>query len=205
MNLATLFEEKNIVMDVESQDRLEALAEVMQKIPHNGRLRNKEKALRDLIEREKLSSTAIGGLFAVPHVFTEEANLPTLVFARSKKGIEFNSLDQKPVHLLLLAFGHPRKKNFFIQCLYHAVQLLRDPEVFRQLMEANEPMDVLKAFECQGQRPAKHLFRPFSHCNGNGNGNGHHSGNGRKEHDTQSDPRVMVGQYLAKAAIEVEK
>ena len=129
MNLATFLEIKNIVLDIDSQDHMESILEVMGKIPQNGRLRNKQIAIKDLLDREKLSSTGIGGGFAVPHVFTEEANVPTLVFARPKKEIEFESIDRKPVHLMLMAFAHPRKKTFFIQCLYHIVSLLKDPTV----------------------------------------------------------------------------
>jgi mannitol/fructose-specific phosphotransferase system IIA component (Ntr-type) len=168
MNLTTFFEMENIVLDVESRDHLGSLVEVMNKVPQNGRLRNNEKALRDLLEREKLSSTGIGGGFAVPHVFTEEANLPTLVFARSKKGIKFQSLDKKPVHLLLLAFAHPRKKTFFILCLYHIVRLLKDPEVFKQLMEAEGAEEIVRIFERRGVYVDPELLKPVFLEIGNG-------------------------------------
>ena len=152
MNLSRFLDEKCIILDVQSRNHLESLGEIMNSIPHNGQLRNKDRALKELLERECLSSTGIGGGFAIPHVFTEEANLPTLIFARSRSGIDFDAKDGKPVYVLVIAFANPRKKNFFIQCLYHVVQLLRDPEVFKRLKNAENKETVLKLF---GQKRAK--------------------------------------------------
>lgn len=195
MNLASFLESKNIVLDVESQGHLDSIMEVMQKIPQNGRLRNREKATGDLLEREKLSSTGIGGGFAVPHVFTEEANMPTLVFARSKKGIEFESIDGRPVHLVLIAFSHPRKKTFFIQCLYHIVRLLKDETVYKQLMDAENSEEIIKILETRAEKPPIELFKPVRPERKNGNGNGRAA----LEQDSVSRPGVLVGRFLEQA------
>lgn len=191
MNLWKFLDFSNIVLDVESEDHMESLVEVMHAIPHNGRLRNREKALQDLLERERLSSTGIGGGFAVPHVFTEEANLPTLVFARSKKGIQFDSKDGKPVHLLVLAFANPRKKNFFIQCLYHVVQLLKDENVFQQLMAAESGDKVLELFGCEKSSMRKSLLMPA------------YPSRQENANKANSNPRLVLGSILARAAVEV--
>lgn len=199
MNLASFLETKNVLLDIESREHLESIVEVMQKVPQNGRLRNKEKATRDLLEREKLSTTGIGGGFAVPHVFTEEANMPTLIFARSKKGIEFDSIDRQPVHLLLLAFAHPRKKTFFIQCLYHIVRLLKDQTVYQQLLETEDPEEIISIFETKFEKPSLDLFKPVHLAKENGNGNG--NGNGKEYHqaDLPSNPGILVGKFLEQA------
>lgn len=203
MNLASFLESKNIIMDVESQSHLDSILEVMQKIPQNGRLRNREKATVDLLDREKLSSTGIGGGFAVPHVFTDEANLPTLIFARSKRGINFDSIDGQPVHLLLLAFAHPRKKTFFIQCLYHIVQLLKDQGIYSQLMDAETPEEIIKILETRSEKPSLELFKPVRLERNNGNGNGNGNGHKHLEDQVFSQPGVIVGQFLEQAAKEV--
>jgi mannitol/fructose-specific phosphotransferase system IIA component (Ntr-type) len=163
----------------------------MHTIPQNGCLRNRERALEDILEREQLSSTGIGGGFAVPHVFTEEANLPTLVFARSKEGIEFNARDGKPVHLLVLAFAHPKKKNFFIQCLYHVVQFLKDPEMFQQLMEADTKQAVLELFGYEDMSVQKSLLQPA------------YPEEQKQGEERISNPRLALGGFLARAAAEV--
>ncbi len=191
MHLWRFLDEDYVVLDVKSRDRMEALREIVDKIPHNGRIRNKEKALRDLLDREKLSTTGIGGGFAIPHVLTEEANLPTLVFARSTEGVDFQAKDGKPVHIILVAFANPRKKNFFIQCLYHAVQTLKDEEVFQKLLEAETPLEVLSVFGRKEKPVDRSLLEPAVTI---------------PEDDPRwkwLDPRQAVGTYLARAASEV--
>jgi mannitol/fructose-specific phosphotransferase system IIA component (Ntr-type) len=191
MHLWRFLNDDLVVLDVQARDRMSALREIMEKIPQNGRIRNKEKALRDLLDRESLSTTGIGGGFAVPHVLTEEANVPTLIFARSEKGVDFQAKDGRPVHLILVAFASPRKKNFFIQCLYHAVQVLKDSEQFRRLMQAATPEEVLSVLGRKEKPVDRALLEPAVTIS---------------EDDPRwkwLNPRQAVGAYLARAASEV--
>ncbi|SMC17748.1 Phosphotransferase system mannitol/fructose-specific IIA domain (Ntr-type) [Desulfacinum hydrothermale DSM 13146] len=191
MHLWRFLDDDLVVLDLQARDRMSALREIMEKIPQNGRIRNKEKALRDLLDREALSTTGIGGGFAVPHVLSEEANLPTLLFARSEQGVDFQAKDGQPVHLILVAFANPRKKNFFVQCLYHAVQILKDPEQFQRLMQAATPEEVLSVLGRREKPLDKALLQPAVTI---------------PEDDPRwkwLDPRRAVGGCLARAASEV--
>ena len=55
----------------------------VERVATDGYLRNKMKALDELVEREQLATTAIGGGMAIPHVFTDEARRPLMIMARS--------------------------------------------------------------------------------------------------------------------------
>ncbi|MEJ2431037.1 MAG: PTS sugar transporter subunit IIA, partial [Deltaproteobacteria bacterium] len=100
MQLGQFLDKKHVILDIQSQEHIDCLEEILERVATDGYLRNKMKALDELSEREQLATTAIGGGMAIPHVFTDEARRPLMIMARSKAGIAFESLDGKPVHVV---------------------------------------------------------------------------------------------------------
>ncbi len=143
MQLAQFLNEEHVILDIQSQERLACLEEILAEIATDGYLRNKMKALDELLEREQLASTAIGGGMAIPHVFTDEVRRPLLIMARSKGGVSFESLDGKPVHMIFVALAPRKDKDLFINILYHLVRFLKVQENFSDLMEAKDTAEAL--------------------------------------------------------------
>lgn len=143
MQLAQFLDQEHVILDIESQERFASLEEVLERVSTDGYLRNKVKALDELLEREQLASTAIGGGMAIPHVFSDEARRPLLIMARSQEGVSFESLDGKPVHLIFAALAPRKDKDLFINILYHLVRFLKVQENFDALMQADDVAGVL--------------------------------------------------------------
>jgi len=57
---------------------------------------------RALFEREAIMSTGIGGGIAIPHVRIDEVPRPVIGVGISKSGIDYDTLDSKPVHVVVL-------------------------------------------------------------------------------------------------------
>jgi mannitol/fructose-specific phosphotransferase system IIA component (Ntr-type) len=144
MQLGQFLEKTHVILDIQSPERFDCLEEILERVAADGYLRNKMKALDELIEREQLATTAIGGGMAIPHVFTDEARRPLLIMARSEKGVAFESLDGKPVHVIFVAMAPRKDKELFINILYHLVRFLRVKENFQDIMEAKDVDSVLQ-------------------------------------------------------------
>jgi len=143
MQLAQFLDRKHVILDLQSQERLACLEEILDLIATDGYLRNKVKALEELVEREQLATTGIGGGMAIPHVFSDEARRPLLIMARSQEGVAFESLDGKPAHLIFVAMAPRKDKDLFINILYHLVRFLKVQENFDELMEAKDVAEAL--------------------------------------------------------------
>lgn len=143
MQLAQFLDQEHVILDIQSQERFACLEEILERIATDGQLRNKVKALDELVEREQLATTAIGGGMAIPHVFTDEARRPLLIMARSQEGVSFKSLDGKPVNLIFVALAPRKDKDLFINILYHLVRFLKVQENFNDLMEAKDTPGVI--------------------------------------------------------------
>ena len=67
----------------------------------SGEIRNLSKFTKDLIDRERKSSTGVGGGLALLHVRSMQPRKLVVVLARSRVGAEYFAVDDEPVHLVV--------------------------------------------------------------------------------------------------------
>ncbi|MBC8873691.1 MAG: PTS sugar transporter subunit IIA [Planctomycetes bacterium] len=70
-----------------------------------------------IIRREQLGSTGIGRGIAIPHTKHGAVDRVVATMAYSREGIDFDSLDGQPVHLLLLLVSPPDNPNEHLRAL----------------------------------------------------------------------------------------
>lgn len=104
------------------------------------------KLKRDLIfqilaSREKLGSTGVGSGVAIPHGKVPELDHIVAIFGRSKKGIDFESHDQKATHLFFVLLAPESAIGNHLQALSRLSRLLKDPRVREKLVQC--PRDEL--------------------------------------------------------------
>jgi len=98
-----------------------------------------------VLKRETLGSTGIGFGIALPHVRHKKIKKIKLAFTNSVDGIEFNSLDGEPVHIVFLLIGPEKAGREYTQILSELAQYLNDPYFRRDLLAASSKKDVLAA------------------------------------------------------------
>jgi PTS system nitrogen regulatory IIA component len=135
--IAEFFQESLCIFDLKSTDKRGALAEMVECISSEFRLKDKDLILDMLMNREALGSTAIGKGVAFPHGRSIALQELTLLFARSEAGVEFDALDKKPTHLFFLIIAPPQdKENLYLQVLGHLVELIKTSSIRQRLTDA---------------------------------------------------------------------
>ena len=106
-----------------------------------------ESIVKAIMKREDLGSTGIGRGVAVPH--TKHPGVDRLVgtVAVSPAGIEFESLDGEPVHLLFLLVSPPDRPGDHLRALENISRQLRDDSFCRLLKAAKGPVDIQHLLE----------------------------------------------------------
>jgi mannitol/fructose-specific phosphotransferase system IIA component (Ntr-type) len=141
----TDFIAKDLVFDnLQATEKEPAIAEIVGNLVQKKRLGTATKAdvVKALMEREALGSTGIGGGFAVPHAKYGGVDKLVGVFARSKKGVNFNALDGEPVHLLFLLLSNQDNTGSHLEALALIARLLRDEMFRRFFMDAKTTEDL---------------------------------------------------------------
>src|SRR5262249_14339266 len=89
-----------------------------------------------LEERERLNSTALGDGVAIPHGKLPGIRRVFAAFARSRAGVDFQSLDGKPTHLFFLLVAPEDSAGAHLKALARISRLLKDPDFRNRLLAA---------------------------------------------------------------------
>ena len=99
MVLGQIFSPEAISVNLQSESKDEVFEELVEKLVEVYSGLDRTKVLNALLEREQKMSTGIFPGIAVPHARTDMVDKVCGVIGVSKKGIDYDSLDKKPVHL----------------------------------------------------------------------------------------------------------
>jgi PTS system nitrogen regulatory IIA component len=100
--------------------------------------------LEALLAREAAQSTGIGGGVAIPHAVYPELESTVIELALSPGGLDFMSLDEKPVHTVFLLLSPPASSGVHIKLLARIARLMRQPDVLDQLLSAGTADEVIQ-------------------------------------------------------------
>jgi PTS system nitrogen regulatory IIA component len=103
---------------------------------------DRNKVLKVLLERERISTTAIGEGVAIPHGKLNGVERVVGVFARSPDGIDFASLDGAPTHLFFVLVAPENAAADHLKALARISRLLKDEAFRRRLMAGQSSQEL---------------------------------------------------------------
>ncbi|MTT31335.1 PTS fructose transporter subunit IIC [Terrilactibacillus sp. BCM23-1] len=147
MKITDLMIPSVMIMDMKASTKEEAIDELIASLNNQGRI-NDPALFKDMIlKRELESSTGIGDGIAMPHAKTKAVNEATVVFGRSRKGVDYEALDGQPSHLFFMIAAPEGAANVHLQTLAALSRLLIDQPFVEQVKNAKTPADVVRLFD----------------------------------------------------------
>ena len=139
MNITTFLKREFIIEELKAATKESALAELAAVLTQAGRTGYQDEMVRVLLARERLGSTGIGDGIAIPHGKIRGIEDLMIAIGRSNKGIDFNAMDSKPVHLFFLLMAPENSSGQHLKVLARISRLLKDNILRKNLMEAESP------------------------------------------------------------------
>lgn len=136
-----------MIFDLKSKDKLSVLKELIEPLAAKGVVEDSDKFLEVVLKREKEYTTGIGMGIAIPHGKSSLVKKASLVFGKSKEGIDYNSLDGKMAHLFFLIAAPEDSDNLHLKILAKLSRSLMHKEVREELNKAETYEDVANAFK----------------------------------------------------------
>lgn len=146
MRIKDILSPESMIMDLQATTKDEAINEMADLEVATGVVNNKEKFVESIWAREKESTTGIGGGIAMPHARNEYINKARVLFAKSEKGVDFDSLDQQPVYLFFMITAPAGADNTHLQALAKLSSLLINPDLVEKLKAAKTADEVIDLF-----------------------------------------------------------
>ena len=149
MRLRDMLDESSVKVGLESLDKDECIEEMIEGLVRAGRVADRDKVREAVLRRESEGSTGIGSGVAVPHGKCEGLPGTVLAVGVSREGIEFDAVDDKPVHVVFLIAASAAEPGRHLQMLAEVVRLIRVPGLCDQLAAAETPKAVLDLLDAE--------------------------------------------------------
>ncbi len=136
MRVVDFLQPEAVVANLGATTKPAVLAELSERLAHVVPGVDAPTLRRILEERELLASTAIGDGIAIPHGKLDSVGHLVGVLGRAVKGIEFESIDGKPTHLVFMLVAPASSTGVHLKALARLSRLFRDPEFRQRLLAA---------------------------------------------------------------------
>ena len=144
MNITDILDKESIIAELTARDKKSVLEELVAVLFEHGRVKDKEKPVEVLLERERLGSTGIGDGIAIPHGKLHDIKGIICSFGRARVGVDFQSIDEKPTHLFFLLLAPEDSASEHLQALARLSRLLKDDHVRTRLIEAESKEEIYR-------------------------------------------------------------
>ena len=154
MILSDNLKKNNIMLNVSASDRWQLFDIMINLAVKNGNIlqENRNEITETLTQREKSMTTGIGKGIAIPHCMSSKVDNITIVLATLKTALEFDSIDNEPVHIVVLLLVPKNQSSLHIKALADIARMLNNAELrekIRSYKTADSVFKLIKEFDPQ--------------------------------------------------------
>lgn len=144
MKITELITRDTVILDLKADTKEGVINEIADQLDRAGTLYNKEQFKEAIWQREHQSTTGIGEGIAIPHAKTSAVRKPAIGFARSRVGVDYESLDGKPSNLFFMIAASEGANQQHLETLSRLSSFLMDVNFREKLLSATSVEDVFR-------------------------------------------------------------
>tara|TARA_Y100000031_G_scaffold31670_1_gene35223 strand:+ start:745 stop:1206 length:462 start_codon:yes stop_codon:yes gene_type:complete len=135
---------ETVLAEIKASDKENVIEELAEFLYRSHDISDKSELVRVLLEREKLGSTGIGENVAIPHAKMKGLKKIIAAFGISKKGIEFDSIDNKSVNFVFVLIAPESATGNHLKALAKISRLLKNSEFKSNLLKASDRESIYR-------------------------------------------------------------
>lgn len=147
MKITDLLRKDIMIMDLQAKEKESAIDEMITSLKAHGVIDDFDAFKEAILKREAQTSTGLGDGIAMPHAKVHTVKAPTVLFAKSKSGVDFDSLDGQPTYLIFMIAVPDGAEDTHLKTLAALSRQLIDPDFVQQLKEVKTPDEVHQLFQ----------------------------------------------------------
>jgi mannitol/fructose-specific phosphotransferase system IIA component (Ntr-type) len=144
LTLSKQISPQRVILNLVSRIKEDAIKELVQAVPSATKIHDKEELIMRVLEREQIETTGIGEGIAIPHARTDAVEGICICLGISPKGIDYGSIDNEPVHILILLAANESAHEDYLNTLACVASLFNDKKFCRDIIGCTEPTKVLR-------------------------------------------------------------
>lgn len=144
MKLSDILTADLIKIPLQNKSKKEIIEEMVEVADKSGKIKDRNKVLKSVFDREEMMSTGIGNNVAIPHGKSNGVEELSVALGVSDSDIDFDSLDGKPVRLVFLLLSPENSAGPHIKMLSRISRLLNQKNFRKKLISCRTAADTLK-------------------------------------------------------------
>ena len=153
MEIKDLLRKELMIMDLKASTKMEAIDEMIEKLKTEGIISDADEFKKLILAREEKSSTGLGEGIAMPHAKTSVVVKPSVLFARSHKGLDYDSLDGEPVHIFFMIAASEGAHDLHIETLAKLTKMLLNDDFTKGLLTCNNSDEIYALVDKYSEKP----------------------------------------------------
>jgi len=147
MKLSKFCDEKLVTFELRAKTKDEVIEELVELAAASPLVKDHDELLRDIIHRENMVTTGIGYGVAFPHAKTKATKGIVIAFGRSHKGIDFDAMDKKPVHVFFLIAAPEDAIGQHLNVMARLAYIMKSEDNRQKLMTVTSPGELLSILD----------------------------------------------------------
>ncbi|NQV19155.1 MAG: PTS sugar transporter subunit IIA [Armatimonadetes bacterium] len=140
---------EDFIIDIKSNNKQDAISELLEIICKSSKITDCMIFKKEIFSREKLMSTGIGYQIAIPHARHNSVKDFVMAIGRKREGLEYESIDDKPVKLIFMIGASDKQDKDYIRLLSHLVLRLKNPDFLEKVLKAKDPSEIYQIIKTQ--------------------------------------------------------
>ena len=149
MTLTQILQPTCVKAPLDGKDKDSVITELVDLLAENNLLVDRDVVLEAVFTREQTRSTGIGSGIAIPHGKCNGVEELVMAVGIAPEPINFDSIDQKPVSIVILLASPADRTGPHIQALARISRLMLDDEFKTKLENATSPEEAYQRISTQ--------------------------------------------------------
>ena len=155
MKIQDLLRKDVMLLDLQANEKTAAIEEMIKSLVDHGYVTDFETFKEGILAREALTSTGLGEGIAMPHSKNSAVKEATVLFAKSNKGVDYESLDGQPTDLFFMIAAPEGANDTHLAALAELSQYLMKDGFADKLRKVSSPDEVIALFDQASEKAAE--------------------------------------------------
>lgn len=147
MKIQDLLRKDVMLLDLQATEKTAVIEEMIKSLVDHGYVTDFETFKEGILAREALTSTGLGEGIAMPHSKNSAVKEATVLFAKSNKGVDYESLDGQPTDLFFMIAAPEGANDTHLAALAELSQYLMKDGFADKLRKVSSPDEVIALFD----------------------------------------------------------
>ena len=158
MKIQDLLRKDVMLLDLQATEKTAVIEEMIKSLVDHGYVTDFETFKEGILAREALTSTGLGDGIAMPHSKNSAVKEATVLFAKSNKGVDYESLDGQPTDLFFMIAAPEGANDTHLAALAELSQFLMKDGFAEKLRQVTSADQVIELFN-QASEKLRNLFK----------------------------------------------